>query len=112
LRLAVQDAHRSALALMIDLHTTGGAVPRDPTVPAPSFPVADAGLTKREREVATLIADGLSNRGIATLLSTSQRTAESHVEHILRKLGFTSRVQVAAWIAAACGSGLEPMPHC
>jgi non-specific serine/threonine protein kinase len=48
---------------------------------------------------AGLVAEGLSNRQIATRLGTSQRTAESHVENILRKLGFTSRTQIAVWAA-------------
>jgi len=54
-------------------------------------------LTKREREVAGLITRGLSNKEIAGTLVISERTAEGHVEHILTKLGFTSRSQVAAW---------------
>jgi DNA-binding NarL/FixJ family response regulator len=58
-------------------------------------------LTSREQEVADLITAGLSNRQIATELYVSQRTAESHVQHILTKLGFTSRSQVAAYIAAS-----------
>lgn len=60
----------------------------------------DSGLTKREREVAALIAEGLSNREIAARLVVAQRTAEGHVENILSKLGFTSRSQVAGWLAA------------
>jgi predicted ATPase/DNA-binding CsgD family transcriptional regulator len=61
---------------------------------------ADAArLTPRERQVAELIATGLSNHQIATRLVTSPRTAESHVQNILRKLGFGSRAQVAAWVA-------------
>ena len=56
-------------------------------------------LTRRERQVAELIAEGLSNRQIATRLVISQRTAEGHVENVLAKLGFQSRTQVAAWIA-------------
>jgi ATP/maltotriose-dependent transcriptional regulator MalT len=56
-------------------------------------------LTPREQEVAELISRGMSNREIAGRLVISQRTAESHVEHILQKLGFGSRVQVAAWSA-------------
>ncbi|MPY78046.1 MAG: LuxR family transcriptional regulator [Actinophytocola sp.] len=60
-------------------------------------------LTKREREVAALVADGLSNKQIAAQLVISQRTAETHVEHILTKLGFTARSQVAAWFAATQG---------
>ncbi|MGW4124804.1 LuxR C-terminal-related transcriptional regulator [Nocardia sp. NPDC004711] len=58
-----------------------------------------ATLTKRERQVAELVARGLSNRAIATQLVISQRTAEGHVEHILTKLGFTSRLQIATWAA-------------
>ncbi|MEV6337123.1 protein kinase [Nocardia vinacea] len=55
-------------------------------------------LTKRERQVADLVAQGLSNKQIATKLVISQRTAQHHVEHILTKLGFTSRAQISAWI--------------
>jgi non-specific serine/threonine protein kinase len=69
------------------------------TVPAPRAPADDSGLTKREREVAALIAEGLSNREIAARLVVAQRTAEGHVENILSKLGFTSRAQVAGWLA-------------
>ncbi len=56
------------------------------------------GLTEREREVATLIAQGKTSREIADLLVISERTAEGHVSNILGKLGFTSRVQIAAWV--------------
>jgi DNA-binding NarL/FixJ family response regulator len=56
-------------------------------------------LTRREREVAELIMQGLSNKQIADTLVMSQGTAEGHVEHILTKLGFTTRAQVAAWVA-------------
>lgn len=56
-------------------------------------------LTPRESEVAVLIADGLGNKDIARRLVVSQRTAETHVENILTKLGFTSRGQIAAWVA-------------
>jgi DNA-binding NarL/FixJ family response regulator len=55
-------------------------------------------LTPREQQVAELIAEGLSNKQIAARLVVSPRTAESHAESILRKLGFTSRAQVATWI--------------
>ncbi|WP_408642282.1 helix-turn-helix transcriptional regulator [Saccharopolyspora indica] len=56
-------------------------------------------LTRREFQVAEAIAQGLSNKEIAARLVISQRTAEAHVEHILTKLDFGSRTQVAAWIA-------------
>ncbi|MEU1208371.1 protein kinase [Nocardia sp. NPDC005825] len=62
-----------------------------------------ATLTKREREVADLVAEGLTNKQIATRLVISQRTAQGHVEHILTKLGFTSRAQIAAWVAEKSG---------
>ncbi|MFE3003046.1 protein kinase [Nocardia sp. NPDC059246] len=56
-------------------------------------------LTKRERQVAALVARGMTNKAIAARLVISQRTAEGHVEHILTKLGFTSRAQIATWAA-------------
>ena len=55
-------------------------------------------LTRRELEVARLIADGLTNHAIATRLSVAPRTAEAHVENIRRKLQVRSRAQIAAWI--------------
>jgi predicted ATPase/DNA-binding CsgD family transcriptional regulator len=79
---------------------TGGEVPatharatlgRDTTNVAP--------LTRREWEIAQEVAGGLSNRDIATKLVISQRTAEGHVEHILVKLGFKTRAQIAAWVS-------------
>ena len=57
-------------------------------------------LTRRERQVADLVADGLTNRAIAERLVISPRTVEGHVEHALTKLGFRSRSQLAAWVAA------------
>jgi predicted ATPase/DNA-binding CsgD family transcriptional regulator len=56
------------------------------------------GLTKRELQIAELVATGLSNKEIASTLVISKRTAETHVEHILIKLGFTNRNQIAAWV--------------
>jgi len=54
-------------------------------------------LSAREEEVAALIARGLTNRQIAAELVIAERTAGSHVAHILDKLGFTTRAQIAAW---------------
>jgi predicted ATPase len=56
-------------------------------------------LTAREREIAILIADGVTNRGIAEKLVITEGTVEVHVRHILTKLGFRSRAQVAGWVA-------------
>lgn len=58
------------------------------------------GLSRREVEVASLVATGLSNRGIADRLVLSHRTVEGHVERILAKLGFRNRVEIAAWVVA------------
>jgi DNA-binding CsgD family transcriptional regulator len=57
------------------------------------------GLTRREREIAELVARGMSNKEIAAALVIGRRTVESHVENILVKLGFTSRTQVASWLS-------------
>ncbi|MDT9698111.1 LuxR C-terminal-related transcriptional regulator [Streptomyces sp. P17] len=62
-------------------------------------------LTRREAEVAALVAQGLTNRQIAEALVISQRTAEGHVERILVKLGFSRRSQLAAWFTARSGEG-------
>jgi DNA-binding CsgD family transcriptional regulator len=54
-------------------------------------------LTRRERQIAGLVAQGLTNKDIAARLAIRLRTAESHIEHILNKLGFTNRTQIATW---------------
>ncbi|WP_202400100.1 LuxR C-terminal-related transcriptional regulator [Rhodococcus rhodochrous] len=55
-------------------------------------------LTKREQEIAGLVAGGLSNRAIADRLVISRRTVDGHVERILDKLGVHSRTQVVSWL--------------
>ena len=60
-------------------------------------------LTVREFEVARLIADGLTNPEIADRLDIASKTASSHVEHILAKLGVTRRAEIAAWAASVAG---------
>ncbi|WP_280251338.1 ATP-binding protein [Nocardia abscessus] len=70
-----------------------------PARPAPVVSEAAADvLTRREKDVARLVAAGHSNKRIAADLVISVRTAETHVEHILTKLGFTSRTQIAGWV--------------
>jgi DNA-binding NarL/FixJ family response regulator len=55
-------------------------------------------LTLREWDVAVLVARGCSNREIAAQLIVSERTVDTHVSHILRKLGVGSRAQIATWV--------------
>jgi DNA-binding NarL/FixJ family response regulator len=57
----------------------------------------ESSLSHREWEVAMLVARGLSNRQIAAQLIVSERTVDTHVSHILRKLSLVSRAQIAAW---------------
>jgi len=59
-----------------------------------------AALTAREREVASLISRGLTNKEIGHELSISERTAGAHVQNILNKLGVSNRAQIAAWSAS------------
>ena len=62
-------------------------------------------LTRRELEVTALVARGLTNRGIAGRLHLSVRTVDTHVDHVLTKLGFSNRAQLVAW---AYESGMAP----
>ncbi len=68
---------------------------------ADSLAGTDAGpLTEREQQIAMLVSQGLTNRQIAAIAHISERTAETHVRNILAKLSFSSRAQIAAWVAA------------
>jgi DNA-binding CsgD family transcriptional regulator len=69
------------------------------------LPGGDGELTAREREVAILLAEGLTNAELARRLYISPKTAAVHVSNILMKLGMSSRAEVAAW---AVRSGLAP----
>jgi predicted ATPase/DNA-binding CsgD family transcriptional regulator len=66
-----------------------------------------SGLTSREREVALFIAQGKSNLAIARQMMLSERTITTHITHILEKLGYSSRTQIAAW---AVEKGLFVVP--
>jgi non-specific serine/threonine protein kinase len=80
----------------------GLALANEPDAPVPG---PRRRLTRRETEVAALAARGLTNRDIAARLFLSVRTVEVHVDHILTKLGFHTRTQLAAW---AYTEGLLP----
>jgi predicted ATPase/DNA-binding CsgD family transcriptional regulator len=79
----------------------GGAATEPERAPAAQRTGVDRPqLTKRELEIAQLIAEGLTNKQIAQSLVISRRTAEGHVENILAKLGLNTRTQLASWILA------------
>jgi DNA-binding CsgD family transcriptional regulator/tetratricopeptide (TPR) repeat protein len=100
------NEERAGLIDRIGLETRGLSwAARQPTLAQNSSAMQSTSLSPRERQVAVLLADGLSNRQIATQLVISERTAEHHVQNILNKLGLASRSQVAAWAARA---RLEP----
>jgi DNA-binding CsgD family transcriptional regulator/tetratricopeptide (TPR) repeat protein len=65
-------------------------------------------LTRREHEVATLLAEGLTNSELAERLFISPRTAAVHVSNILAKLGMASRTEVAAWVASGGAAAETP----
>ena len=72
-----------------------------PPHPAHRAAADGLGLTGREREIAGLVAEGLSNRQIAERLVISKRTVDAHIEHIYAKLGVSSRVQLASSLRSA-----------
>jgi len=88
-----------------DHRSAGSGLPARTLAAGNGSPVTSApsALTPREWEIAEMIARGLTNRGIADELVISQATVARHVANILTKLGFSSRAQVAAWMA-----GREP----
>ena len=90
---AARDADRLARSLGMAAYAerTGALVARfEPGIRPPA-------LSIREAEVAKLVAQGLTNKQIAEQLVISDRTAQNHVQHILAKLGFSSRSQIASW---------------
>jgi ATP/maltotriose-dependent transcriptional regulator MalT len=113
LQYEVDDATRSdalehldvAIPELRDMHMQPGLeralALRETLAPADTVAAASESntLTVREREIALLMADGLSNHDIAERLVITEGTVEVHVKHILGKLGFRSRAQVAGWFA-------------
>ena len=79
---------------------------RRPSLSTP--PVTPNSLSPRQREVAVLIAQGLSNAEIGQQLTITVGTAANHVEAVLRRLGVSGRVQVATW---AIAQGLVTVVH-
>ena len=67
-------------------------------------------LTGRERQIAALVGEGMSNRDIARQLGISKRTVDAHLEHIFGKLGISSRVQLATGLSPTAPSPDRPPP--
>jgi predicted ATPase/DNA-binding CsgD family transcriptional regulator len=76
-------------------------------VAAVSEPSADSPLSRREMEVAQLVAEGATNAQVAAQLFISERTVESHLASVFNKLGVDSRVQVARWIVSLDVAALD-----
>jgi len=96
------EGRRAPIEAMIDYALGRAPLPRLPSPPAgPNAETAAGPLTRREWEVARLVTQGLSNREVGKALAISERTVDAHVQHILNKLGFNSRTQVAAWVAVS-----------
>jgi len=84
-----------------------------PPAPRPDDTRGDTGptkLTRREQDVAALVARGMSNSQIAATLVISARTVETHVQHIMDKLGVSTRAQIAAWSTAQPQAPPAPSP--
>jgi DNA-binding CsgD family transcriptional regulator len=79
----------------------------DPVVAQPAGGFGASVMTKREREVVALIAEGLSNKEIAERLRIALHTVKSHMHNVLEKLSLHSRLQVAAYVH---GQGGHPDP--
>jgi predicted ATPase/DNA-binding CsgD family transcriptional regulator len=95
-----ERAYRVAFQAGADLDLDSAvAYALDEQRPAVIRLVGWAPLTRREREIAEFVAGGLTNQEIATGLVISKRTADSHVHHILTKLGLANRAQIATWVA-------------
>ena len=93
--LPLEQAVAEALAFADEVAASGAAL--DPSC-----------LSPREREVVALVAHGLTNRQIGAALGIAERTAETHVAHILHKLGLTSRAEIAAWAARTLPTTIAP----
>ena len=87
-------------AMRVDFRTKLDALipPGPPPTPGRVAKEASGGLTRRERDVAELVAQGKANKSIAHDLGISERTVEGYVASALAKLGFGSRAQLAAWV--------------
>ncbi|MFD0585509.1 ATP-binding protein [Dactylosporangium darangshiense] len=98
--LAAGGGEAEAAVLARAAESAAGALGMRPLEAAAASLVAErprSALTRREEEIAGLVAQGLTSRAIAARLHLSERTVETHVQHILTKLGLANRTQLATW---------------
>jgi predicted ATPase/DNA-binding CsgD family transcriptional regulator len=94
------QAYRAAFQAGANLGLEGAiAYTLDERRPSVTRPTGWAPLTRREREIARYVTQGMTNQEIATHLGISKRTADSHIQHMFTKLGFTNRAQLAVWVS-------------
>lgn len=87
---------RLVAAIQLDAAAPANSRVRQGRSPSPAAPLPD-GLTPREGEVLTLIADGLSNSQICARLVVSQATVKTHINRIFTKIGVTDRAQAVRY---------------
>ena len=102
------ESYERGLAMTIDDAVAFAVEDRLPSQAMTAVkPKTEIRLTKRELEIARLIAQEMTSRDIATKLFISERTVEAHVTNMLNKLGLNSRIELARWLASV--GGMEPV---
>jgi len=102
-RTSFEAAFARGRAMTISEGATFAIAGSQPPKPPPAEAERHLELTRRELEIARLVADDLTNKQIAAKLFLSQRTVETHITNIFNKLGLGSRIQLSRWIADMTG---------
>jgi DNA-binding NarL/FixJ family response regulator len=105
---SVRDLAAVLLAYGVRLQVvtpTGHSIPLRSAVPSPLQACVDDSLTATEWQVAVMVAHGSTNSEIASLRCLSEKTVESHLTHIYRKLGLRSRSELAVAVTHAIARG-------